>query len=122
MSTPPDDPRSHGRTPPTQETLLAALHEIRSAANAGLLHVSQIASAGELGRQQNDHQRAALHAVQSILRVIEHTIGLPSHRPAARAANEHWNALEHSDPLDDRFQDAPVMLDDRQGRDDQMIS
>ncbi|GIK29409.1 MAG: hypothetical protein DWB44_00140 [Chloroflexi bacterium] len=84
--------------------------------------MSQIASTGELGQQQNDHQRAALYAVQSILRVVEHTTGAPPHRPPAVAAREHWNALEHSDPLDDRFQDAPVMLDDRQGRDDQMIS
>lgn len=121
MSTPPEDPRGRGRIPPTQEEMSTALYEIRAAANAGLLHLSQIASAGELSRQQNDHQRAALHAVQSILRVIEHTIGVPASRPAVRAAREHWNALEHSDPLDDRYQDAPVLLDDRQGHDDQMM-
>ncbi|NOG49167.1 MAG: hypothetical protein HND48_06750 [Chloroflexi bacterium] len=123
MSIPSDDRRGHQRTPPSQEVLLAALHDIRAGANAALLHLSQIASTGELGQQQNDHQRAP-PCMPCSRSFVWSSIRLARRRTGRRAvaAREHWNALEHSDPLDDRFQDAPVMLDDRQGRDDQMIS
>lgn len=105
--------------PSTRGPMVLILAALRGPANLALMRLNQLASAGSLNSQQVEYYNDVLRSLQQIARTVDQ-FAPPAER-AARAVrpDERWDAGEHPDALDDRYQDTRLPLEDRPGRDGQ---
>ena len=98
-----------------------AAERTRRAYGTDAAELAAWATANGLNPQQVEFYNEVMRSLQLIARTVEQ-YAPPAERQAApvRAVpNERWGAGEHSDALDDRYQDSHMPLDDRPGRDEQ---
>lgn len=119
MTTSPETPESSDQPATTRGPMALIMAALRGPVNASLAHLKQIASAGPLNAEQIEHVDDVLRALQQISRTIEQYAPPDANRAVPATRGERWDAGEHADAVDDRFQDARVPLEDWPERDAQ---
>lgn len=117
MKTSSDQPDSADAPLAIYGPLRIILSTLRSPLNHILSNLNQLQAAGPLNEQQTAYHQDAMRLLMEVAHTVDQYAPQPTQARAVAASGESWNAGEISDALDDRYQDAPMPLDDRPGRD-----
>lgn len=121
MKTSSDDSPEPAAMPvgPLGGPLALILGGVRQNVHASISLLADLAASGPLTPMQKTLYADIMLELQDVASTIDRYAPQPRPPAVAHAASERWGAGEQSDALDDRYQDAPLPLDDRPGRDEQ---